>query len=87
LKTTQEITQALIELFQLEELHSDEVDADAPLFGEGLGLDSVDAIELTVYLDNEYEIRFPNMAEAQQVFASVRALTDYINAHGRSGDA
>lgn len=80
--TTHEMIEALIELFQLEDTGLHDLDADAPLFNEGLGLDSVDAIELTIFLDNEYGIRFANMAASQEAFASIRALTDYVNEHG-----
>jgi acyl carrier protein len=85
LVTTQEITEALIELFGLEDTQLGDLDAEAPLFNEGLGLDSVDAIELTIFLDNEYGIRFANMADSQQAFASIRTLTEYVNAHAAPG--
>ena len=82
------MTEALIELFQLEDTGRGDLDADAPLFNEGLGLDSVDAIELTVFLDNEYGIRFANMAASQEAFASIQALTEYVNTHADGiGDA
>ena len=79
------MTEALIELFQLEDTALGDLDADAPLFNEGLGLDSVDAIELTVFLDNEYGIRFSNMAASQEAFSSIAALTEYVNAHAEEG--
>ncbi len=81
--TTQQMKEALIELFQLEEM--DDVDVNAPLFNEGLGLDSVDAIELTIFLDNEYGIRFKNMAASTEAFASIAALTHYVNEHAGEG--
>lgn len=84
--TTQEMAAALIELFQLEDTGQGDIDADAPLFGEGMGLDSVDAIELTIFLDNEYGIRFANMADSQEAFASIRTLTEYVNVHGNAAD-
>jgi len=46
-------------------------------------LDSVDAIELVVILDNEYGIKFKNMDEAKEVFSTVQVLTDYINDHAK----
>jgi len=85
--TTQEMTRELIDLFGLEEIAHEEIDAEAPLFNEGLGLDSVDAIELTIHLDNEYGIRFATMADSQEAFASVKTLTEYVNAHREPGDA
>ena len=72
----------LIELFHLEEVHVEDLSDDAALFYEGLGLDSVDAIELTIFLDNEYGIVFNSMSETETAFASVRKLLEYINEHG-----
>jgi len=72
----------LIELFQLEGVNAADLSDDAALFHEGVGLDSVDAIELTIFLDNEYEIVFENMADSESAFASIKKLSDYINEHG-----
>ncbi|OQX57065.1 MAG: hypothetical protein B5M52_08145 [Helicobacteraceae bacterium 4484_230] len=72
----------LIELFHLEEVHVEDLSDDAALFQDGLGLDSVDAIELTIFLDNEYGIVFNSMAETETAFASIRKLLEYINEHG-----
>lgn len=79
--TVDELKMKLIELFGLEDIEPDEIDAKAPLFNEGLGLDSVDAIELTVFLDNEYGIKFDNMEAAKDTFASIEAMAEFINAH------
>jgi len=72
----------LIELFQLEGVKASDLSDEAALFHEGLGLDSVDAIELTIFLDNEYEIVFDNMAESEAAFVSIKKLAKYINEHG-----
>ena len=77
--TTNEVKKKLIEGLNLEELTPDEIDDDAPLFNEGLGLDSVDAIELIVVLDANYNVKFENMDELKEIFASIANLTDYIN--------
>ena len=71
----------MIELFNLEGVHTEEIADDDHLFGDGLGLDSVDAIELTIFLDNEYGIVFNNISESEAVFASIQALQEYINTH------
>ena len=76
-----ELKEALIQLFNLEGVSADDIGDDDALFNEGLGLDSVDAIELTIFLDNTYGIRFANMAQSEAALASVRALQAYINAH------
>jgi acyl carrier protein len=77
--TTDKLKTELIELFNLEGVHVDEIADDDHLFGDGLGLDSVDAIELTIFLDNEYGIVFSNIAESESVFASIKMLQEYIN--------
>lgn len=82
--TTENLKTQLIELFNLEGIHAREIADDDHLFHDGLGLDSVDAIELTIFLDNEYGIVFPNIAESEKVFASIKTLQEYINAKGTS---
>ena len=77
--TTEEIKNKLILGLNLEDITADEIDDSAPLFNEGLGLDSVDAIELIVVLDNEYGIKFDNMNDVKDIFATPQALTDYVN--------
>jgi len=75
------IKEKLIELFNLEDVSVDEINENEPLFNEGIGLDSVDAIELIIYLDNEFGIKFGDMEESKAAFASTKGLTDYINEH------
>ncbi|WP_297523332.1 phosphopantetheine-binding protein [Thermococcus sp.] len=77
--TTNEVKQKLIESLNLEDLTPDDIDDNTPLFNEGLGLDSVDAIELIVALDTAYNIKFENMNELKEIFANISNLTDYIN--------
>ena len=77
--TTDDLKKTLIEGLVLEDIDPSEIADDDPLFNEGLGLDSVDAIELVVILDNEYGIKFEDMEAARAVFASVKILTDHIN--------
>ena len=79
-----DIKNKLIELFNLEDVTPDEIDENEPLFNEGIGLDSVDAIELIIYLDNEFGIKFGDMSESKEAFASTKALTAYINRHKKS---
>ena len=84
--TTNKLKHELIELFNLEGVDADELRDEDHLFEDGLGLDSVDAIELTIFLDNEYGIVFNNIAESEGVFASIKSLQEYINLHGSSSD-
>ena len=79
--TTDALKERLIEGLALEDIEPSEIEDNDALFNEGLGLDSVDAIELVVILDNEYGIKFKNMEETKDVFLSIQILTDYINAN------
>ncbi|MDD2829456.1 MAG: phosphopantetheine-binding protein [Sulfuricurvum sp.] len=73
------VKEQLIEALQLEDMSADEIDDNAALFGEGLGLDSVDAIELVIFLDNQYGIKIDNVGQSKEIFVSIKTLTDYIN--------
>ena len=77
--STDDLKKTLITGLVLEDIDPSEIADDDPLFNEGLGLDSVDAIELVVILDNEYGVKFADMDAAKAVFVSVQILTDYIN--------
>lgn len=78
--TTKELKNKIIEGLHLEDIEADEIDDDMALFGDdGLGLDSVDAIELTLVLEKEFGVKITNMAEAETIFASSISLTNYIN--------
>ncbi len=71
----------IIEQLNLEDVEPDEIDANEPLFGDGLGLDSIDALELIVLLEKEYGIKIENPKEGQEIFYSVKSLAEYILAH------
>ena len=71
----------IIEVLNLEDLTPADIDADAPLFGEGLGLDSIDALELIVLLERNYGIKLKDAAEGKEVFKLVAVMADYIMAH------
>lgn len=78
----QELKEALIESLNLEDITPDEIDNEAPLFGdEGLGLDSIDALEIILILERNYGIRIANPAEGKSIFYSVRTLADFITAN------
>jgi acyl carrier protein len=69
----------IIEALNLEDLTADDIDANAPLFGEGLGLDSIDALELIVLLERQYGIKLSNPAEGKAIFKSVASIADYVS--------
>ena len=76
----EDLKEKIIQGLSLEDISPDEIEDDMALFGEeGLGLDSVDAIELTLVLEKEYGVKITNMAEAENIFASCSSLTSYIN--------
>jgi len=78
--TTQDLKSKIIEGLNLEDITPDEIEDDMALFGdEGLGLDSVDAIELTLVIEKEFGVKITNMAEAEAIFANPSSLTTYIN--------
>ena len=69
----------IIDVLNLEDMTADDIDAQAPLFGEGLGLDSIDALELIVLLEREYGIKLSNPAEGKAIFKSVASIADYVS--------
>lgn len=78
----QGLKEALIESLNLEDITADEIENEAPLFGdEGLGLDSIDALEIILILERNYGIRLANPAEGKSIFYSVRTLADFITAN------
>lgn len=77
----EEIKEAIIKALNLEDMPTADIDADAPLFGEGLGLDSIDALELMVLMEKNYGIRMANAAEGKQVFKDVRTMAEYVQKH------
>ncbi len=76
-----ELKEQIIKVLNLEEITPDDIDADEALFGEGLGLDSIDALELIVLLEKRYGIRLANPAEGKAIFASVATIADYVDKH------
>ena len=70
------------EALNLEELTMEEFDENAPLFGEdGIGLDSIDVLEIIVLLEKQYVIRLNNPAEGKAIFQSVNTIAQYVQAN------
>ncbi len=74
----EELKNHLIEELNLEDITPEDIDAEAPLFGDGLGLDSIDALEIIIILEKYYGIKLANPAESKSIFYSVKTLADYI---------
>ena len=73
-----QLAERIIAGLNLEDLTPADIDPQAPLFGEGLKLDSIDALELAVIVERHYKIRIPNMEVGKQAFASLSALDAFI---------
>lgn len=71
----------IIEQLNLEEVSPSDIDSDAPLFGDGLGLDSIDALELIVLLDQNYSLNIPNPDQGKEIFHSVTTMAEFIQAN------
>lgn len=76
-----EIKQLIIEALMLEDVTPADIDTEAPLFNEGLGLDSIDALDLAMTLEERYGVRgSPDTQENRRRFASVRTLAEFVAA-------
>ncbi len=76
-----ELKKGIIEVLNLEGMKPEDIDENAPLFGGGLGLDSIDALELIVLMEKNYGVKLANAEEGKSVFRSVRVMADYIAAN------
>ena len=80
-KLMSELKTQIIAQLNLQDIKPEDIADDQPLFVEGLGLDSIDALELIVLLQQQYKIKLSNAEEGPQVFRSVRTMAEYITAH------
>jgi acyl carrier protein len=71
----------IITELNVENITPEDVDAEAPLFGEGLGLDSIDALELVVLLEKNYGVKIKASKEGPKIFYSIRTIAEYILDH------
>ncbi|MDR1456252.1 MAG: phosphopantetheine-binding protein [Tannerella sp.] len=76
-----ELKREIIKVLNLEGVTPDDIANDSELFGEGLGLDSIDALELIVLLEKNYGIKFKDPAQGREVFKSIRTMAEYVTAH------
>ena len=72
------IKEKLIEHLNLEDFNQDNFKDDTPLFGDGIGLDSIDALEIIVMLDRDFNIKITNPEEGAKIFQSVNTIAEYI---------
>ena len=78
--STTDLKSKIIEALNLQDVTPEQIDDEAPLFGAGLGLDSIDALELVVMLEKNYGIVIKDIEEGRPAFRSVRTLADFIDA-------
>lgn len=76
-----ELKEKIIDALNLVDMTPSDIEDDAPIFMEGLGLDSIDALELMLLMEKNYGIRLSNPAEGKQVFKSINAMAEYVNAN------
>ncbi|HOV12531.1 MAG TPA: phosphopantetheine-binding protein [Bacteroidales bacterium] len=80
----EKLRKEIIQQLNLEDLNPEDIDPDAALFGEGLGLDSIDALEIIVLLEKNYGIKIEDPKEGKKIFASIRTLAKYIMDHQKA---
>ena len=76
-----ELKKRLIDVLNLEEMQPEDIDADAPLFGEGLGLDSIDVLELIVMMEKVYGIKIKDPSAGKDIFKYVRTIAAFVEAN------
>ncbi len=78
----QEVARLIVDTLNLEDVVPEDIDPEAPLFGEGLGLDSIDALELALAISRTYGFQLrADDANNAQIFSSLRALSQHIERH------
>lgn len=76
-----EVAQLMVDSLNLE-TPADQITADSPLYGDGLGLDSIDVLEIALVVSKQYGVQLrADSADNQHIFSSLRSLSDYIAAH------
>lgn len=76
------VKELIINRLQLEGITPEDIDDAAPLFGDGLGLDSIDALELVIGIEKEFGVRIQDEEVGTKAFASVNALVDFLRSKG-----
>ena len=76
-----DLKKQIIEALNLKHLKPETIGDDQPLFGDGLGLDSIDALELIVLLQQSYKVKIDNPQDGPTIFRSVKSIAEYIRAN------
>lgn len=77
--SSQLIKEIIVRELNLQDVRPEEIDEQAPLFGDGLGLDSLDALQLAMALEEHFGIKIPEGEEARRIFRSVTSITEYVS--------
>lgn len=77
----QELKERIINALNLEDISMDDIQDNDSLFGDGLGLDSIDALELIVLLDKEYGIKLADPKQGKEIFQSVETMAQFVAAN------
>lgn len=72
------LKEEIIEVLNLEDVKPEDINENAPLFGEGLGLDSIDALELIVLMEKNYGIKLKDPSQGKDIFKSIKVMAEYI---------
>jgi acyl carrier protein len=78
------LKQLIIEELSLEDISPEDISDDAPLFGEGIGLDSLDAVELVVLLQRNFGIQIKDLEAGRKIFENLDSLARYVRDNGES---
>ena len=73
-----ELKESIIEQLNLEDMEVSDIENDEPLFGDGLGLDSIDALELIVLLEKDYGIKLTDPNQGKDIFNSINSMANFI---------
>jgi acyl carrier protein len=76
-----QLKKQIIDVLNLEDVKIEDIKDSDPLFGDGLGLDSIDALELIVMFNKEYGIKLTDPKDGKKIFQSIDAMANYIESH------
>jgi len=74
----------IVNVLNREDITPEDIDTEAPLFGDGLGLDSIDALELIVLLEENYGVKIEDPKEGRKIFTSVKTMAEYIQRYHKN---